>query len=515
MLCTAALAACNSIEETTVPSGEQPLNLSVSVQKLESRAIITGNALPDASQIGVWVTDKSGADYNNRGYANVLYTTTGNTCSSETAVLLDAKPATLYAFFPYDEEMANMTAIPVESTTLTDYMYGNSGNADLSNTNASIALSMNHILAGVKVGVKKTDANTDYSVSKIVVKSAGIAKTADFNLTDASLSNFTGQNEPITWNDAIALTTEYQTTDVAYFVPTEKSTVVKFIVTVDGTEYTIASTLALNKGNEYTFNLQFDNAGLNAEVSVTTVTINGFNKNEQDLGVMYPRIPSQGDVYAVNAEGELVDMSMADETCIAAALVVDGHRFMIEKNESNNAAWGGNTYLYWDNPSSDLSLENFKTVGGGADGSSGYLMKPDWTFNNTPHISYDHNNWTSGAISDFNGKTNTTVIVAASADARDMGSVLAAFNADEQQNQGYNDWYIPACGQLALIYMNLKDVNTILTAIGGQTISDSDYWSSSENSNTNGWRVGFYDGYVLDNNKDNTNFRVRFVRDIE
>ena len=67
VLCTAALAACNSIEETAVPSGEQPLNLSVSVQKPDSRAIITGNALPDASQIGVFVTDNAGADYNNRG----------------------------------------------------------------------------------------------------------------------------------------------------------------------------------------------------------------------------------------------------------------------------------------------------------------------------------------------------------------------------------------------------------------------------------------------------------------
>ena len=207
-------------------------------------------------------------------------------------------------------------------------------------------------------------------------------------------------------------------------------------------------------------------------------------------------------------------MSMADETCIAAALVVDGHRFMIEKNEANNAAYGGNTTLYWNNSYSNLSLENFTAVGGRVTGSSGFLMKPDWTFYSTPHISYDHNNWTSGAISDFNGKTNTPVIVAASADARDMGSVLTAFNADEQQNQGYNDWYIPACGQLALIYMNLKDVNIVLDAIGGQTISGGDYWSSSERSSNDGWRVSFNGGQVYSYYKSN-GYKVRFVRDIE
>ena len=99
-------------------------------------------------------------------------------------------------------------------------------------------------------------------------------------------------------------------------------------------------------------------------------------------------------------------------------------------------------------------------------------------------------------------------------DARDMCKVLQTFNAGTYgNNQGFTDWYIPAEGQLALIYLNKTAINEALTAIGGTTFSADFYWSSSEYSSCDGWYVGFGNGRVDGGDKYNDR-RVRFVRDI-
>jgi len=297
---------------------------------------------------------------------------------------------------------------------------------------------------------------------------------------------------------------------------------ITFSATIGGKKYTATTPAAVTLGRAliHTYTLTLSAQGM----TVGEVSVEPWGSGVTGSLTLAPiktidlKTAPNG-VYAVNADGKGMLIDDADETCIGVALIVNDaptpQKLMIEKNEANNTAWGGNTDFYWDQSYSDLSLENFTDVGGGATGGTGYLMKPDGTFGGTSQISYDHNNWTSGAISDFNGKNNTTVIVAASDDTRDMGSVLKTFNADEQQNQGYNDWYIPACGQLALMYLNMTAINNALTKIGGQTIPYYTYWSSSEYSSNSGWSVGFNTGRVEQRyGNKSSNYRVRFVRDI-
>ena len=505
VLCTAALAACNSIEETAVPSGEQPLNLSVNVHKSDSRAIITGNALPDASQIGVFVTDNAGADYNNRGYANVLYTTSGSDCTSQTDVFLDSKVAKLYAYYPYDENNADMTAIPVESSTLTDYMYATSGNTELSNTNASVALTMNHILTGIKVSIKKTDENTDYTASKIKVSSQGIAKGAKFDLTDASLFGFTGQNEAIIWDDAIALTTEYQSTGIEYFVSTGTEEPIKFLVTVDGNDYSLTSTQTLAMGKVYDFKLEFDNAGLNANLDVTGVTVNGYGDNSFTVGTVEPILVGpevditgkDNGVYAVTATGQLIPYNDAavNSTCIGVALITDNQKIMIENNREPNTA--------------SMKAAN-RTDGADDDESDTFYWGMNGSDTTIDNI--------IDAEADFEGKAHTTKLVEAvdtdgNTEYANMGTYCIKFNDTPEENLGYDDWYIPAMGQLYEIYTNKTNINAALTAMGGQELKFG-YWSSSETDGEYAWCMpGGVDAYCSVDKK-NASFDVLFVRDL-
>lgn len=205
-------------------------------------------------------------------------------------------------------------------------------------------------------------------------------------------------------------------------------------------------------------------------------------------------------VYAVDTNGNLIDYNSADATATGVALVAGEHKFMIAKSDATD---GTNTTLYWTKGKSDLSLTNYSNADG--TNSYGYLGGTS-----TPRLNKDFTTWKAGALSDFNGKANTAVIAAASSDARDMCTVLNTFNASDS----HNDWYVPACGQLALMYLNMTEINAALAKIGGTALAAEGYWSSSEVSSDYAWCMYFDFGRVDDYGDKDINYLVRFVRDI-
>lgn len=231
-------------------------------------------------------------------------------------------------------------------------------------------------------------------------------------------------------------------------------------------------------------------------------------------------------VYAVNKNLRLIPVSEADNTCIAVVLVYDRHRIMIEKNEDSNqsykdasAGYNRSYLFYWGGYGTDQTdITNYDKV----DGSNGYgYLKPEsGSYNATPNLSANVTAWTSGALSDWKGKANSNVLKGVTTgdgsytSYATIGHVLKTFLASADA-KGYDDWYIPSCGQLSLIYMHLTSVNNALSAIGGQQFNTSSYyWSSSEYSSHSGWSVTFGYGRVDGYGKGN-NYRVRFIRDIK
>ena len=56
------------------------------------------------------------------------------------------------------------------------------------------------------------------------------------------------------------------------------------------------------------------------------------------------------------------------------------------------------------------------------------------------------------------------------------------------------DEYIPSMAQLFLIMLNIKDINKALEEAGGTPIKEEWYWSSTDDSEINGWIVSFEGG---------------------
>lgn len=201
---------------------------------------------------------------------------------------------------------------------------------------------MNHVLAGIKIGIKKTNDLNEVKVSGVTVMSEGAAQAATMNAIDGTLSNFTGQGEEISSNTDLTVTTTTQYLPTFMVLPTGVNSKVKIDVTINGSQYTVSSSaLTLLKGNIHEFVLSFNNIG---EMSLTTVKVNGYTTSNNLEANLYPKSPSHGEVYAVNANGELISADFADETCIAAALIVGDHKFWIAK-ERVTAKWGSSSIL--------------------------------------------------------------------------------------------------------------------------------------------------------------------------
>lgn len=202
--------------------------------------------------------------------------------------------------------------------------------------------------------------------------------------------------------------------------------------------------------------------------------------------------------------------------CLGVALVnqATGQRFIIEKFENTGdgyltAAAGKANYMFrWKRVASDLAGTNQAYALGTT--ANGYLGG-----SSTPQLSTNPSTWTSGALGNFDGATNTNALVALS-EAEDndytitLATVVRAMRSSEW-GMGYTDWMIPATGQLGLMLLHLDEINTKLTDIGGTPIQKQSYWSSTEKDKNNVYIVAFNTNRVVTDNKSYV-ARCRLIR---
>lgn len=116
----------------------------------------------------------------------------------------------------------------------------------------------------------------------------------------------------------------------------------------------------------------------------------------------------------------------------------------------------------------------------------------------------------SNAAQDFNGKSNTTIL-----------SGFDGFNAAKwcmtykTSGTKENEWFIPGYGELGYIFSRFSLINSSINKINevfsnkpATILSQIDYWSSSEYSNSKARFINFYEGLSDSKNKD-TSLTVR------
>ena len=525
-LCAIAIIAvsvstgCSSEEQLGMYSIEDvttPLSINVSnTFETGMDGVITKSQFSDGSSLGLFLTMEDGNSAYDTPYNNIKYissTSGGNQVWTATPnpILLTGTKANVYAYYPYDANYKDITKIPIDVTEDKDVMWADYA-SDIYNANPSATLSMNHALSVIRLSLSKGDYSGAGSIESIKIQGECMAKTGTLNAQTGDVTVIEGGTKidlGITAENPVTLTTAPKTLD-QYVIPASTSGPIKVTVKMDGITFeTISSTsFAPERSKIYKFGLAFKDSKL----LMSTVSIDEIA--EVSMGDVFPFTTANDGVYGIDADGKLLTYDDASKavTLRGVAIMICGRTLQIA-NVGSSSVFGLTTI--------DVAgLYNYNT----ADGTniSGYLNG-----SGTSKLSQDYTTWfsTNGALSDFNGKKNTEIIIEAIGGTTEntIAKATVDFRAGAS-NQGYDDWFIPSCGELAYMYLKVSEINALLAKCGGTSLtflSESSeyadvYWSSSEYNAFNMWGIDFNGGYVLGQNQkaNNVLYQLRFCREL-
>lgn len=106
------------------------------------------------------------------------------------------------------------------------------------------------------------------------------------------------------------------------------------------------------------------------------------------------------------------------------------------------------------------------------------------------------------ALSDFNGLSNTEILVG-------LGTDYMAANAAWKYSDGVSNtqWYLPAIGELGFLIPRLNQITNVLTSVGGIKLSTGGYFlSSSVYSNDYAYNLSTYEGLIYNHYKNGNKY---------
>ncbi len=305
-LCIGAVFTACSDDEVVNQANKAPLQISVNAKVAkQSRTIVHGEWLPTGSSIGVSLFTPTGDDYDEQGYYNIQYKATGEEedqvwSSMGVTPTISANEAALIAYYPYsNDEDLDLTAIPVEIATQTDYMFS-SPLFGITNAAPKADIVLDHALTAIRVKLVLGDFTGDASVSEIAVASSGLGVSAlmDIFTSNGAFKDIIGQGDKFTLPVDFELSTTGTDNDIM-FVPDASvvSGVTTVSATIGGKKYTagIEFDQAYKQGYIYTYTLTLNNSGF----TVTKVNVNPWETGTDDDAVLEPDNNYEPDEYVV------------------------------------------------------------------------------------------------------------------------------------------------------------------------------------------------------------------------
>ena len=120
------------------------------------------------------------------------------------------------------------------------------------------------------------------------------------------------------------------------------------------------------------------------------------------------------------------------------------------------------------------------------------------------------------ALNDWTGKTSTAAQITHNECKTESYApgFCASYERVNANGKGLTAgrWWLPSLGELMMIYANMRKINYALSLINGATqLAETWYWSSTESSATNAWRLNLTYGYAGNGTKASNQGRVRPV----
>ena len=388
------------------------------------------------------------------------------------------------------------------------------------NASPTATLRMNHALSVIRFSLSKGDYTGTGNITSITIKGDCMAKTGTLNAKDGTVTPTDGGTE-IDMNATATLTNETQTVE-QLVIPTSTSGNISVTIQLNGNtfEATSSAPITLEKSKAYNFGLTFNDSKLTMS-TVSIGTIDEVDKGNMTPVIRYvPTTITWAEAKAADGVYGIYDgkpalyseASVTTETLSGVAIVMYGRALQISNSQPSLQTWGSTSNI--------SGIPDVTKTGGGVTSSQGFLPQADGSYGTSTEsqkIKEGYENWlsySSTALADTAGWSNTEALITAHSGLTPSRSYIGAATADFRNganNQGYSDWFVPSCGQLAYIHLNQDKINTLLPKCGGKPLPTSGYWSSSESSSGYAWEMSFSNGQLNTFHKSNSNY-VRFCR---
>lgn len=253
--------------------------MQVSVQtedrQLTSRGVIDGGALADGSVIGVTLTTADGGNYDGLSYFNLPYTASGEAgaqtwaCGGDVIPSLSMTPGKAMAYYPYNADVTDLTNIPVETASQTDYMYSMPVE-NLSLFAPQANFSMKHALTDIRLVLVNESFTGDAALKSVKITSPFFGTAAKWDATTGTVSNVTGSGAELVpvIPDGTVITSEPLQLDIITIADESiASGNLDIILAVGSNQFTakFPITTAFVNGNAYQYTLILNNSGITVE----------------------------------------------------------------------------------------------------------------------------------------------------------------------------------------------------------------------------------------------------------
>ena len=365
----ATLASCTSNQLEMPTTDGTPLSLSVLTSTIPSRSIISGNVLAKGTEIGITLTENDGSIYNGLPYSNVRFTAHASSgkqiWSPDIDVMLSSDIATLYAYYPYNSDVTEISSIPVKasSETQTDYMYAEPVE-DLNNKNAKASVVLKHALSAVKISVSRGTFTGTGEITSLSVSGPNIATQAILDARSGSLSSIKGTGTEITIPTNITVPARDAAAMDIIVIPTREKSAIEIKATIDGKEYTVQTeAVMLEQGKIAVFDATLNNS----EITLSSIKIEDWSYDSSGNPVIEHqwKVTLGGDISEISFANSIED----DKTVKIIAVPISECSEVNPVTISGSASYSdevdstrGTRTIYLSDIQSDITV-NFSGVG--------------------------------------------------------------------------------------------------------------------------------------------------------
>lgn len=339
-------------EEPVTPPEPKPVFLGINpyIAGIEpaTRGIITN--FTDNDRIGVYLTDgELGTNYqDNPEAANLPAMYMQGNWKVEKDIEL-TEEGTAFAYYPYSNDIADATAIPLEIATQTDYLYATSSIVDKKNPIAQVG--MKHALTLVSIRIRKNDYQHTGKLSKVEV--LDVQETGTMNIATGEITR-TGANTTYSVDRDLVLDDNDLVKTQMIMLPmtiSEAGGNVRFRMTIDDKYYIwdVPKSHIWEAGKEYTYTLNLSKTP--EELPDLELDVDYWSKYGKDDNIQIEDHTQPGSAYY-----RVVDVEMGSHSYGRTLVRGESYIFTGVVNDRKNGFKGRVKYSLWQG---DKMVEQF------------------------------------------------------------------------------------------------------------------------------------------------------------